>query len=91
VPTKRGGRWYQGTVGNIARDPFYAGLIDVDSELVAGQHPALIDAATHERIKAVLYIAMTSPSHCEPGAPGSIRKFASTISPDGTRASTCHP
>ena len=49
-----GGRWYQGTVGNIARDPFYAGLIDVDSELVAGQRPALIDAATHQRIKAVL-------------------------------------
>ncbi|HET6550733.1 MAG TPA: recombinase family protein, partial [Solirubrobacter sp.] len=43
VPTARGGGWYQGTVGKILRDPFYAGLVRDGDTLVPGQHEAIIE------------------------------------------------
>lgn len=52
VPTERGGRWHQGTVANILRNPIYAGMLrDGDDGSCEGLHEAIIDRETWEQAK----------------------------------------
>jgi hypothetical protein len=43
IPTKRGGKWSQSLISHIVSDPFYAGYVPVDGELVEGKHEAIVD------------------------------------------------
>jgi DNA invertase Pin-like site-specific DNA recombinase len=42
VPTVDGGRWHQGTISNIARNPIYKGFILHEGELIKAQHDPVV-------------------------------------------------
>lgn len=47
VSTERGGRWHQGTVANILRNPIYAGMLrDGDEGYCDGVHEPIVDRDT---------------------------------------------
>jgi hypothetical protein len=54
IPTARGGRWHQGTVGKIARDVYYAGHYRDGDDLVLGQHDAIIDLDLWQTVQAIM-------------------------------------
>jgi len=54
ITTKRGGPWWQGTLAKVARDPYYAGLIEVDGELVPGQHEPIISRELFDRVQLIV-------------------------------------
>jgi site-specific DNA recombinase len=54
VPTGRGGRWHQGTVANIIRNPVYAGMLrDGDDGFCEGNHEPIIDRETWEQAETL--------------------------------------
>jgi len=54
VPTERGGRWHQGTVANILRNPVYAGMLrDGDDGCCDGIREAIVDRETWGRAEAL--------------------------------------
>lgn len=46
IPTKRGGKWRQGTIGALVRNPVYAGRVRMGTEEREGTHDAILDEAT---------------------------------------------
>ena len=46
IPTKRGGKWRQGTIGALIRNPVYAGRVRMGDGEREGTHDAILDAAT---------------------------------------------
>ena len=42
VPTRRGGRWGVSTVRRMLRNPFYAGRIRANGDVVRGRHEAVV-------------------------------------------------
>jgi DNA invertase Pin-like site-specific DNA recombinase len=53
IPTKRGGQWSQSLISNMVNDPFYAGYIPVDGELVEGRHEAIVDMELLQRAQSM--------------------------------------
>lgn len=48
VPTKRGGRWYTGTVRYVLTNGFYAGITQYDGEEIDGAHESIITKNVYE-------------------------------------------
>jgi len=42
VPTKNGGKWRPSTLGRMLNNPFYTGQINLNGQLIPGQHEAII-------------------------------------------------
>jgi DNA invertase Pin-like site-specific DNA recombinase len=53
VHTGRGGRWHQGTVANILRNPIYAGMLRDDDGYCEGIHEPIVDREIWERAQAL--------------------------------------
>lgn len=49
IPTKRGGCWRQGTLGDLIRNPVYVGRIRLKSEHADGIHEAIVEVDVFER------------------------------------------
>ena len=45
VPTRNGGTWGHSTVKRILRNPFYAGHVEFEGELIRGEHKAIVSVA----------------------------------------------
>jgi DNA invertase Pin-like site-specific DNA recombinase len=54
VPTARGGKWYQGTIGKIARNPIYKGCVVHRGKVLPGKHPPLVPAPLWDGVNAML-------------------------------------
>lgn len=52
--TKQGQRWDKGAVLRALRSPAVAGLVGIGGELHAGQHTAIVDRPTWDRVQAIL-------------------------------------
>lgn len=69
VSTERGGRWHQGTVANILRNPIYAGMLrDGDDGCCEGIHEAIIDRETWSRAEALRQARMRTHKRGRPSA-----------------------
>jgi hypothetical protein len=55
-------RWSQPTVSIILREPYYAGRIEVEGELVEGQHEAIVSAELWEEVAAIRAAGRRAPS-----------------------------
>ncbi len=53
VPTKRGGRWGQSTIGRILKNPIYKGMIELRGELFDGQHEPIIEPEVFDKVQAL--------------------------------------
>lgn len=53
VPTRRGGRWYQSTIGAILGNVFYTGQIEYQDCLTQGTHPPIISMAAYSIVKGM--------------------------------------
>lgn len=49
-PAKQGLRWTKDSISRLLRNPLYAGQMMYGKELHPGQHPRLIDEATHHQV-----------------------------------------
>ncbi|PZR09629.1 MAG: resolvase [Archangium gephyra] len=49
-PAKQGLRWTKDSISRLLRNPLYAGQMMYGKELHPGQHPRLIDEATHHEV-----------------------------------------
>jgi DNA invertase Pin-like site-specific DNA recombinase len=54
VPTLEGGKWQQSTVGRIARNPLYKGMIHHNGEILPGTHAAIIPPAFWDQVNALM-------------------------------------
>jgi DNA invertase Pin-like site-specific DNA recombinase len=54
VPTVDGGRWHQGTISNIARNPVYKGFILHEGELIEAKHAPVVDPGLWDEVNALL-------------------------------------
>ncbi|WP_217913109.1 recombinase family protein [Miltoncostaea marina] len=54
IPTARGGRWHQGTVAQILKNPVYVGRFRYDGEVHEGDHPALVTDEDFRRAQALM-------------------------------------
>lgn len=59
VPTKRAGRWRQGTVGALLRNPVYVGRVRLGEHEGKGLHEAILDVEVFERAQ-LLAAAMST-------------------------------
>jgi site-specific DNA recombinase len=55
-------RWSQATISAILRDPFYKGSVDLDGELVHGQHEPIIDADLWDQVAAIRAAGRKAPA-----------------------------
>lgn len=53
-PAKPGLRWTKDSIGRLLRNPLYAGQMMYGKEVHPGQHPRLIDEATHHQVLLIL-------------------------------------
>jgi site-specific DNA recombinase len=53
-PAKQGLRWTKDSLGRILKSPLYAGQMMYGKEVHPGQHPRLIDDATHRQVALIL-------------------------------------
>jgi site-specific DNA recombinase len=53
-PAKPGLRWTKDSIGRLLRNPLYAGQMMYGKEVHPGQHPRLIDEATHHQVSLIL-------------------------------------
>jgi DNA invertase Pin-like site-specific DNA recombinase len=61
VPTIRGGRWHQGTIGRILVNPVYRGLVVHDGEEFPGLHEPIIDEETWEKVQETREVRRRTP------------------------------
>jgi DNA invertase Pin-like site-specific DNA recombinase len=54
VPTAGGGRWHQGTIARIARNPVYKGCIVHNGEVHEGAHDPVVDPELWEEVNDLL-------------------------------------
>jgi len=47
-------RWTTASVGHVLRNPIYAGIVGYEGERFRGEHPAIIEEATFERVQRIL-------------------------------------
>lgn len=57
VPAKRGGIWYKSTVYGILHNPLYAGYVKWDGHIRPGDHSAIIELDTFEKVNGPLDIS----------------------------------
>lgn len=50
VPAKKSGRWNKQSIHKILRNPLYAGYVEWDGIIRPGDHTAIVDKATYEKI-----------------------------------------
>jgi len=61
IPTRRG-RWHQGTVGKVLKNPVYRGQVRLHGEAHPGHHQALVSAELWERVAELLEASARTPS-----------------------------
>lgn len=54
VPSKSGGKWYQGTIRRVAHNPIYKGMVVHRGEVLPGAHKPIIDPVLWEEVNALL-------------------------------------
>jgi site-specific DNA recombinase len=54
IPTKTGGRWYQGTIRRIARNPIYKGMVVHQGKALPGTHDPVIDPVLWDEVNDLL-------------------------------------
>ena len=59
VKTKRGGRWRQGTLSALIRNPVYVGRIRRSGEETEGIHSPIVDSALFERAQRIASVMST--------------------------------
>jgi DNA invertase Pin-like site-specific DNA recombinase len=54
VPTARGGKWTQGAIAHIARNPVYKGFVVRRGEVFPGRHEAVVDPVKWDAVNRTL-------------------------------------
>lgn len=57
IPSKTGGKWYKSTIYGILHNPLYAGFVKWDGIIKPGEHSAIIELETYEKINGRLSIS----------------------------------
>ena len=56
VPSKNGGKWYKSTIYGILHNPLYAGYVRWDGIMRPGDHGAIIDLETYEKVNGRIQV-----------------------------------
>ena len=56
VPSKNGGKWYKSTIYGILHNPLYAGYVRWDGILRPGDHGAIIELETYEKVNGRIQV-----------------------------------
>ncbi len=63
-----GGRWSLARLAALLRNPVYAGFLRHGDELVAGEHPPIVELAVYQEVQAVLEAGEAGPRRTGGGA-----------------------
>ena len=56
VPSKNGGKWYKSTIYGILHNPLYAGYVKWDGIMRPGDHSAIIELETYEKVNGRIQV-----------------------------------